>query len=347
MYVRQNYPPGDALGHEFFFTEKFVARPRRTNDWQQHPFKKNLPRAASILAARAGANQAYRPQRCNLLDHRPENLCCVPKASASASESAPQVSATHSQNVLNVGASPQEVIEAQRVAANQAAQAVAERAQVLHNEAIAQLEGQVHDVAQATFQEASVTVEQLRHELQVSEAKPQELIDLGRVLEQQAKECRAELTEAEAELNAVRFQLSQARIEAQVKDREIHRLRQAAPSATGAIGSPKAAEINLASASGHGVSSGDSVPQPTFPASDPRVDELIEAVQQLASRLEQPHGTDQGVKLDPVQDNAAGFRTWRNALLVQIAKSDHSGQNLVHRWLSEAFQLDREDLLRC
>ena len=50
------------------------------------------------------------------------------------------------------------------------------------------------------------------------------------------------------------------------------------------------------------------------------------------------------LKLDPVQDNAAGFRTWRNALLVQIAKLDKSGENLVHRWLSEAFQLDREDL---
>ena len=50
------------------------------------------------------------------------------------------------------------------------------------------------------------------------------------------------------------------------------------------------------------------------------------------------------LKLDPVQDNAAGFRTWRNALLVQIAKLDQAGQNLVHRCLSEAFQLDREDL---
>ena len=125
-------------------------------------------------------------------------------ASASASEAAPQISATYTQNVLNVGASPQEVIEAQRIAANQAAQAVAERAQILHNEAIAQLEGQAQDVVQATFQEASVTVEQLRQELQASEAKRMELIDLGRVLEQQLKDCRAELVKAEAELNAVR-----------------------------------------------------------------------------------------------------------------------------------------------
>ena len=36
------------------------------------------------------------------------------------------------------------------------------------------------------------------------------------------------------------------------------------------------------------------------------------------------------LKLDSVPDNAAGFRTWRNALLVQIAKLDQSGQNIVH-----------------
>ena len=160
--------------------------------------------------------------------------------------------------------------------------------------------------------------------------------------------------------------MSQAKIEAQLKDREIHRLRQAAPSATDAIGQPKFYDINVASSSsGLGVSSGDSVPQPTSPVADPRVDQLIEAVQQLASRLEQPNGTDQGakgeflarrktclsdnrallrLKFDPVPDNAAGFRAWRNALLVQVGKLDQSGQSLVHRWLSESFQMEREDL---
>ena len=160
--------------------------------------------------------------------------------------------------------------------------------------------------------------------------------------------------------------VSQAKIEAQVQDREIHRLRQAAPSATDAIGQPKLYDIDVASSSsGLGVSSGDSAPQPTSPVSDPRVDQLIEVVQQLASRLEQRHGTDQGgvpseeeelserkivdnrallhLKLDPVPDNAAAFRTWRNALLVQIAKLDQSRQHLVHTWLSDAFQLDREE----
>ena len=232
---------------------------------------------------------------------------------------------------------------------------------------MAQIEGQAQDVVQATFQEASVTVEQLRQELQASEVKRMELIDLGRVLEQQLKNCRAELVKAEAELNAVRFQLSQSKIEAQVKDREIHRLRQAAPSATDALGQPKFYDLNVASSSsGLGVSSGDSVPQPSSPVTDPRVDQLIEAVQQLASRLEQPNGTDQGglpseeeelserkvvdnrallhLKFDPIPDSAAGFRAWRNALLVQVGKLDLSGQGLVHKWLSESFQLDREDL---
>ena len=239
---------------------------------------------------------------------------------ASASEAAPQVSATYTQNVVNVGASPQEVIEAQRIAANQAAQAVAERAQILHNEAMAHLEGQAQDVVQATFQEASVTVEQLRQELQASEVKRMELIDLGRVLEQQLKVCRAELVKAEAELNAVRFQLSQSKIEAQVKDREIHWLRQAAPSATDALGQPKFYDLNVASSSsGLGVSSGDSVPQPSSPVADPRVDQLIEAAQQLASRH---------LKFDPIPDSAASFRAWRN----------ESSTNLVKAWCISGYR---------
>ena len=107
------------------------------------------------------------------------------------------------------------------------------------------------------------------------------------------------------------------------------------------------------------------MPQPTSPISDPRVAQLIQVVQQLASQIEQPNGTDQGgcpsgegdleelrekqivdhralprLKLDNVPDNAAGFRTWRNALLVQIAKLDQSSQDIVHGWLSKAFQLD-------
>ena len=50
------------------------------------------------------------------------------------------------------------------------------------------------------------------------------------------------------------------------------------------------------------------------------------------------------LKLDPVPDNVAGFRTWRSALLVPVAKLDMSGQNIIHAWMKQAFQLDREHL---
>ena len=44
------------------------------------------------------------------------------------------------QNVLNVGASPQEVLQAQREEASSAAQHFAERAEILHNVAMHQAE---------------------------------------------------------------------------------------------------------------------------------------------------------------------------------------------------------------
>ena len=91
--------------------------------------------------------------------------------------------------------------------------------------------------------------------------------------------------------------------------------------------------------------------------------------QQLASRTEQPNGTDQGgtpsekeeledfkekqvvesrallqLQLDSVPVDAAGFRTWRNALLAQIAKLDMSNQGIVRSWLSRSFRKDREIL---
>ena len=62
-----------------------------------------------------------------------------------------------------------------------------------------------------------MTVEQLRADLQTSETKRVELIELGQALEQQLKDCQAELTKAQAEPNALRFQLTQAKIETQVK----------------------------------------------------------------------------------------------------------------------------------
>ena len=108
-------------------------------------------------------------------------------------------------------------------------------------------------------------------------------------------------------------------------------------------------------------------PQPAPPTSDSKVDQLIEVVQQLASRIEHPNGTDQGgqpsdndeleelkgkhivdnrallhLKLEPIPVDAAGFRIWKNALHVQIAKLDMSGQGVVHNWFSRSFKDDKE-----
>ena len=140
-----------------------------------------------------------------------------------------------------------------------------------------------------------MTVEQLRADLQTSETKRVELIELGQALEQQLKDCQAELTtKAQAELNALRFQLTQAKIETQVKEREIHRLRQAATSATEAGEPIQPTERSASSTYGSGFVRVAAAPQPAPPTSDSRVDQLIEVVQQLASRIEHPKGTDQG-----------------------------------------------------
>ena len=104
------------------------------------------------------------------------------------------------------------------------------------------------------------------------------------------------------------------------------------------------------------------MPQPTSPGG-----QLIEAVQQLASRLEQPNGTDQGglpsededlserkivdsrallrLMFDPIPDSAAGFGLAQcPAGTSRRARPVWTGQSLVHKWLSESFQLEREDL---
>ena len=85
-----------------------------------------------------------------------------------AAEQEPQTPEPYSfsatQNVLNVGASPQEVLQAQREAANQAAQNVAGRAEILHNVAMHQVEQQ----AQGFVEDAMSNFEFLR--AQVAEA---------------------------------------------------------------------------------------------------------------------------------------------------------------------------------
>ena len=98
--------------------------------------------------------------------------------------------------------------------------------------------------------------------------------------------------------------------------------------------------------------------QPTSPVSDPRVDQLIEVVQQLFNRsvkmlwilvrpmmtvmlmmeeavkeLREKDIVDQRallhLKLEPVPSDAASFRSWKNGFKVQLSKLDTSGQGLV------------------
>ena len=149
-----------------------------------------------------------------------------------AAEQEPQTPEPYSfsatQNVLNVGASPQEVLQAQREAANQAAQNVAERAEILQNVAMHQVQRQAQgfvedavsnlDFLQAQVAEANARGDQLRTALEATQA------DLA--------VCQAEPTRVQAELHQVQFRLCQQKVLCQVKEREIQRLRSAAHSAT-------------------------------------------------------------------------------------------------------------------
>ena len=67
--------------------------------------------------------------------------------------------------MLNIGASPQQVLAAQHFAADQAAQQVAAQAELLHQASMNEVESQVRDV----LNEAGSTVDQLREQLRASE----------------------------------------------------------------------------------------------------------------------------------------------------------------------------------
>ena len=261
---------------------------------------------------------------------------------SSSSRSGPQVTSC-AQNVLNVGASQAEVIDAQRFAASQAAQAVAARAQILHEQAISEVQGQATEAVQSVFQEASLTVGQLREQLQASEERCAELLALGKTLEQQLVESKADLSRVGAELvasqtakmeletnfhqlesafsdcraqsNALTFQLTQSRVELQAKDRELRRLRLAAPSATEAakmlsspssrVGSSSAQWVHLGSPDTKEVISEDVGPAPVSPTSDPRVDQLIEAVNLLAAKIEPQNAVEVADVAVPPPDGSA------------------------------------------
>ena len=110
--------------------------------------------------------------------------------------------------------------------------------------------------------------------------------------------------------------------------------------------------------------------QPTSPVSDPRVDQLIEVVQQLVQQVGQnaavPAVTNDDGDVDDEEvvnelrekdivdqrallhlklaSDAATFRTWKNGCKVQLSKLDTSGQGLVLAWISRGFDADKADL---
>ena len=130
------------------------------------------------------------------------------------------------QNVLSVGASPQEVLQAQREAATQAAQHAAERAEILHNVAMHQAEQQ----AQGFVEDAMSNLDLLR--AQVAEAT--HVVISFKPLKLTSRFVKRNLPEFKLSLHEVQFQLNQQKILCQVKEREIQRLRSAALSAMNA-----------------------------------------------------------------------------------------------------------------
>ena len=332
----------------------------------------------------------------------------------------PAPTIVHNQ-MLNIGASPQQVLAAQQFAAGEAANRVAAQAELLHQASMSEVQGQVRDV----LSEAGSAVDQLREQLRASEVRCHELFEYGQFMERQLTEAKAELSRIESELssqvlsfqrinaalqecqssnNALTFQLNQTRVENQIKDREIQRLRSAAPSASNS-GSPPKPPKSSAQPAGSVPGSSEaswvhlegsdppleqnaypstfdpppmsSCPVPSHPTSsvsDPRVDQLIEIVQQLVQQVGQNatdhdettvdhdvDGEDEVVKelrekdivdqrallhlkLEPVPSDAASFRSWKNGFKVQLSKLDTSGQGLVLAWISRGFDADKADL---
>ena len=109
--------------------------------------------------------------------------------------------------MLNIGASPQQVLAAQHFAADQAAQA-----ELLHQASMNEVESQVRDV----LNEAGSTVDQLREQLRASEVRCHELFEYGQFMERQLTEAKAELSRIESELSSQ--ELSFQKINAALQD---------------------------------------------------------------------------------------------------------------------------------
>ena len=99
------------------------------------------------------------------------------------------------------------------------------------------------------------------------------------------------------------------------------------------------------------------------PSSDPRIDQLVDAVQMITNRLENLNGTVSPtrrvdgdlseetmterkivdgrailqMRREPIPSDAAGFRTSKNHFIVQLGKLDISGEGTLHEWISAAF----------
>ena len=194
---------------------------------------------------------------------------------------------------------------------------------------------------------------------------------------------QAELTQVQAELHQAQFQLGQQKILCQVKEREIQRFRSAALSATDAgqpVSQAAAASSAVPDYPNHQLSSlapTESLPswvhldapvstspvieevhvqspqKPEASSSDPRIDQLVDAVQLITNRLENFNGslspatrveddlTDETMterkiidsrallhlRLKPKPSDAAGFRTWKNHFVVQFGKLDISSSS--------------------
>ena len=82
--------------------------------------------------------------------------------------------ASYAQNILNVGASPQEVLDAQRLAAAQAAQHVADHAEQLHAARLEHVENEARGLVEAT-------VEQMREQLQQYEHRYDEINQVRKI----------------------------------------------------------------------------------------------------------------------------------------------------------------------
>ena len=217
------------------------------------------------------------------------------------------------------------------------------------------------DLLRAQVAEANARGDQLRTALEATQA------DLT--------VCQAELTRVQAELHQVQFQLSQQKILCQVKEREIQLLRSAAHSATDAnqaVSQAAAASSVVPNYHNHELSSPaptESLPSwvhvdalvstspvveetqaqapqvPEASSSDPRIDQLVDAVQLITNRLENLNDpsneamTERKIvdsrallhlRLEPIPSDAAGFRTWKNHVVVQLGKLDMSGEGILH-----------------